>query len=111
MAFVVAENNDFEESKRYRSNTNMAFGKCVIGSVNLRQECYADELNLSRECIRESNLNNAQSTFRNQGAFRHCISNYNADKKECKDNFKKSKVECVKNYKPGFWERMRYSLK
>jgi len=113
MAVVVIAENDsdttntnFVISGNNASNaSNMTFGKCVAEVAKLRQGCYAEDKNISKQCV------STAKAGKDKKAAKTCVSSYKESKKGCKVSFQEAKITCIQTYKPGFWERMRYTFK
>ena len=95
-----------ENANNQNSNnlSNMTFGKCVVEAAKLRQGCYTEDKNVSKQCA------DTAKSGKDKQAEKTCASEYKADKKICKVSFKEAKKTCVQTYKPGFWARMRYTF-
>jgi len=93
--FVISTNDN-------TTNTNnMTFGKCVVDAVKLRQDCYSQNKNVSKECI------NTAKVGKDKKQARTCLSDYKQSKKSCMASFKEAKITCIQTYKPKFWARMK----
>jgi len=110
IAFVLADNEtEDSENNETSKQKNMTFGLCVSEAAKIRQTCYAETKNASLECAKTAKANTDKQQGKEQG--KQCSSTYKAEKKDCKNSFKAAKKTCIQIYKPGFWQRMRYSLK
>lgn len=104
LTFVIAENDTGVINLGNNKTINMTFGKCVAESVVIRQGCYAEGKNSSKECNDMARLGD------NKEQAKQCLSNYKENKNNCKSSFKEAKRTCIQTYKPGFWERMRHTF-
>jgi len=107
---IMAENgsnvkNETDFVIRNNNTSNMTFGKCVAEAAKLRQECFAEDKNISKQCADAAKLG------KDKKQEKQCLSDYKENKKNCKSSFKEAKKTCIQIYKPGFWERIRYTFK
>lgn len=100
MATVVMAEN---ESSIEKSNSNhTAFAECVVNAAQIRQVCYVESRNISKQCVNEATLGEDRVQIR------QCRPDYKASKRDCKSSFKEVKRTCIQEYKPRLWERMKY---
>jgi hypothetical protein len=87
-----------------RNASNKDFGKCVVEAAQVRQTCFKEDMNVSKQCAV-----GAKSTKDKKQA-KQCVVDYKKGLKSCQDSFKEAKKTCIETFKPTFWARMRYSF-
>ena len=84
---------------------NMTFGRCVEESAKIRQGCYSEIKDVSKQCASAAKLGKDKTKAK------QCVSDYKNSLKDCKTEFKDAKKTCMQIYKPRFWEKFRYAFK
>lgn len=99
---IAAEKNDTNETGK-QAERNMTYGQCVSQAAEEKNSCYGLVKDARASCVEAAN--NAS------GDTKACKADYKKDMRQCKANFKDAKKDCVKSYKPGFFEKMKSSMK
>ena len=108
-AFVIADDNSSGNNTpsviSVHNDSNMTFGKCVSEAAKIRQVCYQEDKNISKQCVITA------KSGKDKPKAKQCILDYKETKKNCKLDFKEAKKVCIQTYKPKFLEKIRFIFK